>query len=73
MAVATGTRATAAAATGGKMKGERTLSFFICARGKEGEGGSNLIRHAEKFSKHEIDVPHPNGECGKDIWERSII
>jgi broad specificity phosphatase PhoE len=26
----------------------------------------------EAFSKHEIDIPYPKGECGKDVWERSI-
>jgi broad specificity phosphatase PhoE len=26
----------------------------------------------QAFSKHEIDIPYPNGECGKDVWERSI-
>lgn len=26
----------------------------------------------EKFSSHVIDVPYPNGECGKDVWNRSF-
>lgn len=26
----------------------------------------------EEFLKHKIDIPYPKGECGKDVWERSI-
>lgn len=43
----------------------------------ECENGWDEIRDkfpefVEAFLKHEIDVPYPNGECGKDVWERSI-
>ena len=26
----------------------------------------------EEFLKHKIDIPYPKGECGEDVWERSI-
>ena len=26
----------------------------------------------EEFLKHKVDIPYPKGECGRDVWERSI-
>ena len=49
----------------------REIDMGECQNGWD-EIQGKFPKFIEAFSKHEIDVPYPNGECGKDVWERSI-